>query len=141
MEKIKPFILRNKYLISGATILLLSPLLFIISMYIISRNTKLDGPRGGPQDVFRHTYASAVTARYISPKIVKLVTFICERNPNSDYDKMDIHNNTLGLQIGLSKLPIYQTILEKIKIAEVNPSDSDTIYILEANKWRSSDVF
>lgn len=142
MNKLFCFFIRHKYFIlGGGFIFFLIPVLFILNMYRISRGTGLEGPRGGPQDAFRHTYASAITARYLSPKIVKLVTYVAENDPNSKYDKMDIHNNNLGIQIGQSKNPIYETIFDKIKTAEKNPSDANTIFILEQNLWQSSDIF
>lgn len=122
-------------------------------MYIVSRNTGFEGPRGGPQDAFRHTYTSALVAKYLSPKLVLLATKITENNPSSPYDIMDIHNNTLGIQVALNQFnltieskdrqdkDLYSIIFEMVKNAETRTSDSNKVYILEQSFWQKSDIF
>ncbi len=126
------------------------PVLFIVSMYLISRNTGFEGPRGGPQDAFRHTYTSALVAKYLSPSLVVIATKISESNLDSSYDLMDIHNNNLGIQIALGHLSdgdvydqtsLYSKVYEKVKNAKVAATDKNTVHILEPSKWQSSDLF
>lgn len=122
-------------------------------MYIVSRGTEFEGPRGGPQDAFRHTYTSALVAKYLTPKLVLLVTKITENNPSSPYDIMDIHNNTLGIQVALNQSSfiiepkdlqdkdLYSIIFEMVKKAETRTTDSNKVYILEQSFWQKSDIF
>lgn len=110
-------------------------------MYILSQSTGLKGARGGPQDAFRHTYASAFVSRHLSPSLVKIATSLTERNPNSEHDQMDIHNNYLGIEIGLTDKPIYKTILNELKNPEIETKNPKKIHILNTSKWTSSDIF
>lgn len=104
------------------------------SLYIVAMNTGLAGRRGGPQDAFRHTYASALVSKYLSPKIVHFVTWICEGD-DSPYDQMDRHNNALGARLGQSESDLYQAVLQKINLGAVNAVEPDTIQWLPQDRW------
>ena len=113
----------------------ISPFVVIVILYRFAMSTNLPGRKGGPQDAFRHTYSTALTARYISPYAVRLVTFICERDPNSIFDQMDIHNNKVGTMIGLGEGDLYETVMQKIKSGKINATQEDTITWLPPEKW------
>ena len=107
----------------------------VVTLYRIAMATDLPGRRGGPQDAFRHTFSTALTARYLSPKIVDFVTFATERDARSDFDKMDIHNNRIGTNIGLGKGPLYETVMKKIKEGQIDATDIDVVTWMPSNKW------
>lgn len=115
--------------------LLGTPFLIAVVLYLIAMDTGLKGRRGGPQDAFRHTYSSALTARYVSPLAVEFFTYIWEREPEAPFDKMDIHNNKIGTKIGLSEGNIYETVSRKISEGQVNTEDPNTVTWLEEKKW------
>lgn len=117
----------------GAILLLkISPLLYF---YAISEVQGLPGRSAGPRDAFRHTYASAFTARYISPKFVDFVTEVCERNPTQS-SAMDIHNNMNGKAIGLSDAPsIYEAVKNSVKNGQINATDPHITTWLPENRW------
>lgn len=145
-----------KIIVPLAVLAILLPFIFVVSMYIIARNTGFEGARGGPQDAFRHTYSSALVARYISPKAVKLVTWVSERKPDSDHCIMDIHNNNLGIQIGLSSAnqSLYSLVYDKVLSAtikqQVDPKTMDNnqlkavhldeVIVLNPSRWENSDI-
>lgn len=107
----------------------------MVVLYRIAMATDLPGRRGGPQDAFRHTFSTALTARYLTPKIVEFVTFVAERDVLSPYDQMDIHNNRIGTNIGLGDAPLYDTTMKKIKEGQVNATDRDVVTWLPEEKW------
>lgn len=127
--------MRKKFLLSLIVLAFLSPVITVVLLYRLAMATELPGRRGGPQDAFRHTYSTALTARYISPKAVELVTYLSERDPHSPFDQMDIHNNRIGTQIGLGDGDLYETVWAKIKEGRVNSSDKDVITWLPENQW------
>ncbi len=113
-------------------LIVLLPLLQLLFFYLIAMETGLPGRRGGPQDAFRHTYASAIVAKYLSPKVVELVTNLSERNANSPHDAMDIHNNTIGIQIGLTSKNIYEAVKARVDNGGVNSKEKNrTTWLLE----------
>ncbi len=116
---------------------LIFTLLFVvvISFYMIAGQTGFKGRRGGPQDAFRHTYSSAVVARYISPKAVHLVTILFERNPESIHNQMDINNNNLGVQIGLSSKSIYREVHKLVEGAGPESIDGKSLIVLPKEHW------
>lgn len=117
-------------------ILLLLPATFVLAMYITAHRTGLPGRRGGPQDAFRHTYTSALVARYSSAEVVGLVTYLTEADAESPQDQMDIHNNTLGAKLGASYSgSLYDLIFERVRAAEVNAVSSDVIRVLPESSW------
>ncbi|MDX1679384.1 MAG: hypothetical protein R3242_01525 [Akkermansiaceae bacterium] len=59
----------------------------------------LPGGRNGPLDAYRHTLASAVVAHTLNEDVVKWVTEIME-DDQFPTQRMDIHNNRIGAQIG-----------------------------------------
>jgi len=113
--------------------------LSITYFYILAASTGLQGRRGGPQDAFRHIYASAFITRYLSPKIVKLVTILLEGNgTTSPHNKMDRHNNALGIQIGLSKSELYLKTFSAVQAATLSENaNKTTAIILEKKNWSS----
>lgn len=127
--------MRKKVLLSLIILAFLSPVITVVLLYRLAMATELPGRRGGPQDAFRHTYSTALTARYISPKAVELVTYLSEREPDSPFDQMDIHNNRIGTNIGLGDGDLYETVWKKIKEGRVNSSDKDVITWLPENQW------
>ena len=114
---------------------IVSPLITVFILYRLAMATDLPGRRGGPQDAFRHTYSCALTARYLSPKVVEWVTTLTERDPHSLFDQMDRHNNRIGTQIGLGKGELYETVMKKVKSGQINATDQDIITWLPENKW------
>jgi hypothetical protein len=110
-------------------------------LYLISETTDLPGRRAGPKDAFRHTYASAVIGRYISPRAVDIFTRLTGRKAESSYDQMDVHNNTLGGQIGVAFSrgeltgSMYEVVLERVKAAEVNAQSPEVVRVLPQDKW------
>ncbi len=127
--------MRKKVLLSLIVLVFLSPVITVVLLYRLAMATELPGRRGGPQDAFRHTYSTALTARYISPKAVELVTYLSEREHDSPFDQMDIHNNRIGTNIGLGDGDLYETVWKKIKEGRVNSSDKDVITWLPENQW------
>ncbi len=107
----------------------------MIALYRLAMSTGLPGRRGGPQDAFRHTYSTALTARYLSPRVVVFVTFATERDPASPFDKMDIHNNRIGTNIGLGKDDLYEAVMNKVKNGQINAADADIVTWLPKEKW------
>lgn len=125
----------KKSLIALIVLSILSPLIVVVILYRFAMSTGLPGRRGGPQDAFRHTYSTALTARYLSPKIVELVTFICERDPESHFDQMDIHNNRIGTNIGLGEGDLHSVVMKKVKEGKINATDPDTITWMPEDEW------
>ncbi len=104
-------------------------------MYLAAMNTGLAGRRGGPQDAFRHTLASAYISKYIHPTAVDIFTYFSERDAASIHDRMDIHNNMNGKRIGKSSNDIYQAVVDSVKKGEINSSDSNVSTWLIPEKW------
>lgn len=130
--------MKKKYIIALILVIILAPLVEVVILYRLAMTTGLPGRKGGPQDAFRHTYSTALTARYISPRVVEFVTWAAERNPNSPFDRMDIHNNRIGTNLGRGKDPIYETVLQKIKNGQINAQDIEVVTWLPENNWDMS---
>lgn len=122
-----------------ALVLLISPFLigfsFILSMHVVAFLTGLPGFRGGPQDAFRHTLASAYVSRGLGGWSVDIFTQVTERNAKSCYDQMDWHNNNIGKIIGQSDVDIYETVLASVKNGKINASEIMVIRWLPETKW------
>lgn len=125
----------KKSLIALVILGFLSPVIVVVILYRFAMSTGLPGRRGGPQDAFRHTYSTALTARYLSPKVVELVTRFCETNPTSHFDQMDIHNNRIGTNIGLGSGELYSSVMKKIKEGKINSTDPDVITWMPEDEW------
>lgn len=125
----------KKPLIVFLILAIILPIGTVIVLYRIAMATELPGRRGGPQDAFRHTFSTALTARYLSPKVVELVTFATERDLSSPFDRMDIHNNRIGTNIGLGEGPLYETVMKKIKEGQVDATDVDIITWMPEKDW------
>ncbi|QDK40655.1 hypothetical protein DOM21_04130 [Bacteriovorax stolpii] len=125
----------KKSLIALVILGFLSPVIVVFILYRFAMSTGLPGRRGGPQDAFRHTYSTALIARYLSPKVVELVTRFCETDPTSHFDQMDIHNNRIGTNIGLGSGELYPTVMKKIKEGKINSTDPDVITWMPENEW------
>lgn len=112
-------------------------LLQIIFFYLIAMNTGLPGRRGGPQDAFKHTYACAVVAKYISPRVVMLVTRLSERDSKSPHDTMDIHNNMNGIRIGLTSASLYKAVNLAVTNGQINANEIDQTRWLPEDHWNN----
>ncbi|MDX6770356.1 MAG: hypothetical protein SF051_12550 [Elusimicrobiota bacterium] len=117
--------------ISFGWLLLLSP------FYLTAMRTGLPGMRGGPQDAFRHTLASAFVARFVSPRAVDAVTDATEsgRTRNS---RMDRHNNRIGRDIGArggSAAEVYRRVREQVAAGRVDSEDPAVTTWLPEKHW------
>lgn len=117
--------------LSFAWALLLSP------FYAAAFLTGLPGMRGGPQDAFRHTLASAVVSRFISPAAVDWVTDATEsgRTRNS---RMDRHNNRIGRELGLrggSATQLYGRVREQVAAGRADSDDPAVTTWLPEKNW------
>ena len=130
--------MKKKYILTFLALMVFIVFVEVVILYRFAMSTGLPGRKGGPQDAFRHTYSTALTARYISPKLVEFVTWVCERDPSSAFDRMDIHNNRIGTHIGLGNEPLYEAVMKKIKEGEVNSQKSDTVTWLPEKDWDMS---
>jgi hypothetical protein len=111
-------------------------LAFIAYMHILAWQTGLKGFRGGPQDAFRHTLASAYVSRYIGPWAVDAFTLVSERNLDSSYDQMDWHNNGLGKRLGQSSAEnLFISVSEAVKNGKEDSQDPQVIRWLPEKKW------
>ncbi len=123
------------YSVAGSAILLL---VFVVYCYLLAASTGFQGRRGGPQDAFRHIYASALVARYLSPSMVKLATTVLEGNNPSRYNQMDRHNNNLGIQIGIAEGTLYsETMIAVQKAQEISIANQATAVVLSPKEWNS----
>ena len=128
------------YFFAGLISLLLS---LDVAFYLVAYRTGLQGMRGGPQDAFRHTFASAVVARYASPKIVDWVSKVCERDPlNNREDAMDRHNNAIGKTIGIglrneggSLSVLYEAVSAAVDNGVIDAQNYEQITWLAPEHW------
>jgi hypothetical protein len=132
------FVLRGALALAGAALvvsfawaLLLSP------FYAAAMLTRLPGMRGGPQDAFRHTLASAFLSRYVSPAAVDWVTDATEsgRTRNS---RMDRHNNRIGRELGrggASGAALYRLVREQVAAGRVDSDDPAVTTWLPEKSW------
>lgn len=127
--------MRKKILISLLVLIFISPFIVVFALYRLAMATELPGRRGGPQDAFRHTYSTALTSRYLSPRFVELVTYLCESDLSNSFDQMDIHNNKIGSRIGLGDGDLYETVMKKVKAGQVNATDNNVITWLPEDQW------
>ncbi|MBC7429022.1 MAG: hypothetical protein H7336_10445 [Bacteriovorax sp.] len=125
----------KKYLLILCTLAILLPAAAVFVLYRIAMATGLPGRGNGPQDAFRHTFSSALTARYISPYAVEFVGFVCERDHTSPSDLMDIHNNKIGMEIGMGDGPLYETVVKKVQEGQINATDEDVVRWLAQPFW------
>lgn len=111
--------------------LLLSP------FYVAAFRTGLPGMRGGPQDAFRHTLASAFAARYVSPGFVDWVTAATELG-DSAHARMDRHNNRIGRDIGAaggSPRELHRRVLERVAAGREDSGDPGVTTWLPERRW------
>lgn len=127
--------MKLKKVIITLAILAFIPAVAIFVLYRIAMATDLPGRRGGPQDAFRHTFSTALTARYLSPKVVEFVTWATERDHSSPYDRMDIHNNRIGTNVGLGEGPLYETVMKKVLKGQIDAHDIDVITWMPEKDW------
>lgn len=125
----------KRKIIQISLIVLLAYATPIATLYLFAMSTGLPGRRGGPQDAFRHTYSCALVTRYLSPRVVDLVTTVFERDDNSPHDLMDRHNNRIGKMIGLSSENLYDAVSRRVSLGEINTSHEDTITWLTEDLW------
>lgn len=127
--------MKKKYLITLLVLIFISPIIVVFFLYRLAMATELPGRKGGPQDAFRHTYSTALTSRYLSPLVVELVTFMCERDPTNHFDQMDIHNNKIGSRIGSDEGELYETVMKRVNAGQVNATDNSVITWLPEKEW------
>jgi hypothetical protein len=124
----------------GLSILAIVSLWFILigPFYLVAMMTHLPGMRGGPQDAFRHTFASSVIAKTISPKIVDFVTELCERDDHSLFDQMDRHNNHIGKILGANSSAVsdlYAQVLTVVQQGEIQNANPNQTTWLPESHW------
>ncbi len=117
--------------LSFAWAVLLSP------FYAAALVTGLPGMRGGPQDAFRHTLASAFVSRFVSPAAVDWVTDATEsgRTRNS---RMDRHNNRIGRELGRgggSPAELYGRVRAQVAAGRVDSDDPAVTTWLPEKNW------
>lgn len=109
---------------------------FIVYLHVVAYRTGLPGFRGGPQDAFRHTLASAYVSRYVGPWAVEKFTALSESDLDSSYDQMDWHNNFIGKDIGQSDVEnLYETVRWAVKHGQIYAQDKRVIRWLPEHKW------
>lgn len=126
---------RIKIFLAGLLTPIILGYIFILSMHGLAIQTGLPGYRGGPQDAFRHTLASAYVSRYLGGWAVESFTEFSEKDSNSNYDLMDRHNNNIGKIIGLGEAPVYETVSTYVKNGQVNSIEIMTVRWLPQEKW------
>jgi hypothetical protein len=99
---------------------------------------ELPGGRHGPLDAYRHSLASATVSYTIGKWAVDLTSWIFESS-KKDSNKMDIHNNRLGAEIGkkvTSFSAIEPAIRQAVSNGKIAATAEDQITWLEPEKWR-----
>ena len=95
------------------------------------------GGRNGQLDAYRHTLASATVSYTLGEWAVNLTTWIFE-SKGRESNKMDIHNNRIGANIGSDAKsfcdiePAVYHAVEKGKVFAVNPNQ---VTWLPPSKW------
>ncbi len=102
--------------------------------------SNLPGGKYGPLDAYRHTLASAVVAYTSSPLLVKTITVIMERK-HWPIDKMDEHNNAIGIRIGLQVhafSTIENTVKTQITYGKINATNAQQTTWLARENWKEN---
>ena len=95
------------------------------------------GGKHGPLDAYRHTLASAVVTYTTNEYAVKLATNIMERNDKNS-NKMDIHNNNIGIQIGKNAKSFYDLkpeVHQSVSKGTVNTNNPNQTTWLPEKEW------
>ena len=126
----------------GALVLVLSiyPLFVLLYVWSYVFRSDLDGGRNGPLDAYRHTLASSVVAYTLDERVVDLVTRLMESG-NKNSNKMDIHNNRIGAQIGAqaqSFLELEPAVRRAVLDGAINSPQANQITWLPEKSWRDS---
>jgi len=131
----KRYSTETKAVLIGLSLAFILFLSLFIYFYITASKTGLPGRKGGPQDAFRHVYASAVVSKYTSPKIVEVITALTEGRNGSVHDVMDRHNNKIGMLIGQNSDNLYQTVLVNVKRGTADAKGTGQVTWLSKDQW------
>lgn len=134
--------LRRRYLIL-VLILCVYPVCVIAYTWTFVLRSDFKGGRRGQLDAYRHSLASAIVSYTLGEWAVNFTTLIFESS-DSDSGIMDIHNNSVGANIG-SKAKSFHDIEPSIRKAvmngEVLSDDPEKIYWLPKEKWGESKLW
>jgi len=101
------------------------------------------GGRNGKLDAYRHSLASATVSYPLGVWAVDLTTWVFESG-DKESNKMDIHNNRIGANIG-SKAKSFSEIEPSVRRAilngDVSATDPDQITWLSPSKWGDSKLW
>lgn len=80
------------------------------------------GSINGPADAIRHTMAAALLTKALGPSVAR--TILANHEDETNPDAMDIHNNEVGVQIGManpnaSPSQLYSIVLQKMEAGEL----------------------
>lgn len=117
------------------------PVFVFASVYTQWFAADLPGGRNGPADAYRHSLASATVAYTGSPRWVKWVTTIMEKDgAGSDMRAMDAHNNRIGARIGSQAKSwddMQAAVLAAVKAGTIDSADTEQITWLSPERWRN----
>jgi hypothetical protein len=103
----------------------------------------LKGGRHGQLDAYRHALASATVSYTLGEWAVNVTTWIFESG-EKDSNKMDIHNNRIGAQLG-AKAESFADIEPAVHRSVLSGTDSsvnsDQIAWLSSNRWRDGKLW
>ena len=109
--------------------------------HILKSNFK--GGRHGQLDAYRHALASATVSYTLGNWAVDFTTWIFESN-SKDSNKMDIHNNRIGANLGSlarSFHDIEPAVCQSVMHGTVYAIDPDQITWLPPTKWREGKLW
>jgi hypothetical protein len=125
----------------AAVALAVYPAFVLGTVYMHWFAAHLPGGRNGPADAYRHALASATVAYTTSPRLVKLVTHVMERDgQGSDSRAMDAHNNRLGARIGVEASSwdaMQSAVLAAVKAGGIDARDDNRITWLPPSQWQN----
>jgi len=132
-----------KKLVLAVLILSIYPLFVLVYTWGHVLSSDLEGGRHGPLDGYRHALASAVVSYTLGDWAVELVTSLMEaKSKNSN--KMDSHNNRVGIKIGLnarSFTDLEPAVHERALNGAENSNDPNQITWLPKKSWREAKLW
>jgi hypothetical protein len=137
---------RKKILLRlAALVLFLSiyPLCVLIYTWSCVFRSDLEGGRNGPLDAYRHALASAVVSYTLDKRAVDLITRVMESRGKIS-NKMDIHNNRIGSQIGASSNSFGElepAVRKSVLNGAANSPDTNQITWLPKERWRNGRIW